>query len=173
MSRFSISAIALVLITGLPAFAQTREEQAKKYAADLKHKDAKVRLAALQELGKLGQVQRKLTLPYVADITKTLTDPDAAVRGAAAETMGKIDPDDKKAAIAKIVELLKNDRSETARTGQETALGILGATVEDAEVKRTAREALLAARKKTDSKREQKVIQAALLLITGPKKKKN
>ena len=38
---------------------------------------------------------------------------------------------------------------------------------------RHAREALLEARKKTDSKREQKVIQAALLLNTGPKKKKD
>jgi hypothetical protein len=34
-----------------------------------------------------------------------------------------------------------------------------------------AREALFEQRKKTESKREQKTIQAALLLITGPKKK--
>jgi HEAT repeat protein len=160
------------LIACVPAFAETREEQAKKYAADLKHKDAKVRLAALQELGKLGQIQRKLTAPYTSDITKALTDSDAGVRGEAANTLGMIDPEDKKAAITKVAELLKNEKSERAREGQEKALGALGATVEDADVKRMAREALLEARKKTESKREQKVIQAALLLITGPKKKK-
>jgi vesicle coat complex subunit len=168
-----IPTIAATLLICVPAFAQTREEQAKKFAADLKDKNAKVRLTALQELAKLGQVQRRLTAPHTPDILKALTDSDAAVRGEAANTLGLIDPEDKKATIAKIVELLKNEKSETAREGQEKALGALGATTDDSEAKRQAREALLEARKKTDSKREQKVIQAALLLITGPKKKKD
>jgi HEAT repeat protein len=172
MARLIASTLAALLIA-VPASAETREEQAKKFAADLKHKDAKVRRTALEELGKLGQLQRKLTLPYIGDISKTLTDPDASVRREAARTLGLVDPEDKKAAVTKIVEILKNEKSEAAREGQETALGALGATAEDAEVKRMAREALLEARKKTESKREQKVIQAALLLITGPKKKKD
>ena len=69
-----------------------------------------------------------------------------------------------------MVERLKEEKSEAAREGQETALGMLGATAEEADVKKMAREALLEARKKTESKREQKVIQAALQLITGKKK---
>ena len=55
----------------------------------------------------------------------------------------------------------------------ETGLGELGAlSTEDADARKMARDALLEAQKKyADSKREQKVIQAALQLINGPKKK--
>jgi HEAT repeat protein len=166
-----ILAISALFLVAASTVAATKEEEAKKYAGDLKNKDAKVRLTAVKELGKLGQLQRKLTAPYVADIMKVLTDSDPGVRGAAAEVLGLIDPEDKKEAVSKIAGLLKDEKSETARAGQEMGLGELGATAEDADVKREAREALMAARKKTDSKREQKVIQAALLLINGPKKK--
>ena len=51
------------------------------------------------------------------------------------------------------------------------SLGELGATAEDEDLKKMARDALLEARKKADGKAEQKVIQAAMQLITGPKKK--
>ena len=173
MIRRSLHMIAVILIGSVTASGATKEEEAKKYAADLKNKDAKVRLTAVKELGKLGQLQRKLTVPYIDDITKVLSDADAGVRGAAAEALGLIDPEDKKTAVTKIAGLLKNEKSETARTGQEMGLGELGATAEDGDVKRMAREALQEARKKTESKREQKVIQAALLLINGPKKKKD
>jgi HEAT repeat protein len=173
MIRCSQNAIVVLFVAAVSAFAETREEEAKRYAGELKSKEAKVRLNAARELGKLGQLQRKLAAPYVADMTRALTDADAAVRGAAAEALGLVDPEDKKAAVTKIAELLKSEKSEVARTGQEMGLGELGATADDADVKRMAREALQEARKKTDSKREQKVIQAALLLITGPKKKKD
>lgn len=171
MSHRMCQVIAVFLISGVSAFAATKEEEAKKAAADLKSKDAKVRMAAVKELGKLGQLQRKLAAPYVPDMIKVLTDSDAAVRGAAAESLGLVDPEDKKEIVTKIADLLKEEKSETARVGQEMGLGELGGSAEDADVKRMAREALAAARKKTDSKREQKVIQAATLLITGPKKK--
>ena len=73
---------------------------------------------------------------------------------------------------SQVADLLKDEKSDTAREGQEMGLGELGATAEDGDVKRMARDALMDARKKhADSKREQKVIQAALLLINGPKKK--
>jgi HEAT repeat protein len=168
MSRLSI----LCLLVACPlAFSASREEEAKKYAADLKSKDAKVRATAVTELGKLGQLQRKLTVPYVSDITKVLTDSDAKVRGEAARALGLVDPEDKKAAITKIVELLKGEKSEEARQGQEMGLGELGSTTDDTELKNMARSALMEARKKTESKREQKTIQAAIQLITGMKKK--
>jgi HEAT repeat protein len=167
--------LRLTILAGLLAAmnlsAATREEEAKRYAADLKNKDAKVRLTALKELGKLGQVQRKLTEPYVDNIIAVLKDSDSKVRGEAARTLGLIDPKDAKAAIEKLAELVKEEKSQEAREGQESGLGELGGTTDDAELKKTARDALMAARKKADDKREQKVIQAALLLITGPKKK--
>jgi HEAT repeat protein len=170
MSPRLVAAVAAGLIAGLTVLAAPREEEAKKYAADLKSKDAKVRQTALTELGKLGAAQRKLTEPYTADILSVLQDSDPGVRGQAARTLAKIDPEDKKGAVNKLIDLLKTDKSETAREGQATGLGELAVMSGDDDLKRTAREALLEARKKTDSKREQKVIQAALLLITGKKK---
>jgi HEAT repeats len=171
MSIRLIAALAAGLITAITAMAAPREEEAKKYAADLKSKDAKVRATALTELGKLGAAQRKLTEPYTNDIVAVLKDSDATVRAAAAKTLARIDPDDKKAAIEKIIGLLKDEKSEVAREGQETGLGELAAMSADDDLKRSAREALLEARKKSDSKREQKVIQGALQQITGKKKK--
>jgi len=165
-----IAAVAILVIGSAPLLAAPREEEAKKYAADLKSKDAKTRVNALKELGKLGSIQRKLTEPYTGDIMAALKDSDANVRGEAARTVGLIDPTEKKEAIEKLVELLKNEKSEAAREGQETGIGELGATTEDMDLKKMAREALLEARKKTESKREQKTIQAALLLITPRKK---
>ena len=162
--------LSLVLCGSTLLVAATREDEAKKYAADLKSKDAKVRLTAVTELGKLGSLQRKLTVPYVADLTKVLTDNDPKIRGEAARVIGLIDVEDKKAAVTQIAGLLKNEKVESAREGQATGLGELGATTEDADVKKMARDALMEARKKTESKREQKVIQAALQLISGRKK---
>jgi HEAT repeat protein len=159
------------LVAAVPISAAPREEEAKKYAADLKNKDAKVRLTAVKELGRLGQLQRKLTEPYVDNIIAVLKDSDAKVRGEAGRTLGLIDPSDAKAAIEKLAELVKTEKSQEAREGFETGLGELGGTSDDTELKKAAREALLEARKKADDKREQKVIQGAILLITGPKKK--
>jgi len=166
-----IVAVFVLAIVAAASLAATREEDAKKYAADLKSKNAKVRLTALTELGKLGAIQRKLTEPYPSDIIGVLNDSDDKVRAEAARTLARIDPKEKKDLVEKLVELLKSEKSEAAREGQETGLGELGATSDDSEVKKMAREALLEARKKTDSKREQKTIQAALILIAGPKKK--
>jgi len=165
-----IAAIAAVVFASTVLVAAPREDEAKKYAADLKSKDAKTRVTALKELGKLGSIQRKLTEPYTGDIMAALKDSDANVRGEAGRTVGLIDPTEKKEAIEKLIELLKNEKAEAAREGQETGIGELGATAEDMDLKKMAREALLEARKKTESKREQKTIQAALLLITPRKK---
>jgi HEAT repeat protein len=164
-------AVAACLVIAPSLSAATKEEEAKKYAADLKSKDAKVRLIALKELGKLGQIQRRLTEPHVDAILGRLKDSDDKVRGEAARTLGLIDPPDTKAAITTIAELLKDEKSQDAREGQEMGLGELGGTADEAELKQLARKALMDARGKANDKREQKTIQAALLLITGPKKK--
>lgn len=163
--------ITLVAATSLPA--ATREEEARKYAADLKHRDASVRLTAVKELGKLGQLQRKLTEPYAKDIVTVLKDANAGVRGEAGRTLGIIDPPDTKAVVEKLAELLKAEKSQEAREGFEMGLGGLGGTTDDADVKSAARQALQEARRSATDKREQKVIQAAIILITGPKKKKD
>jgi HEAT repeat protein len=171
MTRRIISLTAL-LLAGMIVAAAPRGEEAKKYAEDLKSsKSPKTRLTAAKELGRLGQVQRKVTEPYTDVIVTALKDSDPKVRGEAARTLGLIDPTDKKDAIDKLIAILKSEKSEEAREGQEMGLGSLGGTTDDTELKTKARQALLEQRKKTESKREQKVIQAAILLITGPKKK--
>ena len=169
MSR--LAALVVCLVGPLALSAATREEEAKRAAAQLKDKDPKVRVEGLKDLGRLGQIQRKLAEPYVSDVMKALKDPNARVRGEAGRTLGLIDPKDTRGAIKALADLLKDEKSQEAREGQETGLGELGGTTADAELKKEAREALLAARKKAQEKREQKVIQAALLLISGPKKK--
>jgi HEAT repeat protein len=164
-------AVLGLVVTAVSLSAAPREEEAKKYAADLKNKDSKVRLTAVKELGRLGQLQRRLTEPYVDNIIAVLKDSDAKVRGEAGRTLGLIDPPEPKAAIEKLADLLKAEKSQEAREGFETGLGELGGSADDAELKRAARQALLEARKMANDKREQKVIQAAILLISGPKKK--
>ena len=171
MNRRAFPALVVLLFGCVTLVAATRDEEAKKYADNLKSKDAKVRLTAAIELGKLGSVSRKITEPYTPNLITALNDKDAKVRGEAAKTLGLIDPSEKKEVIEKLIGILKAEKEETAREGQEMGLGELGATAEEADVKKMAREALLEARKKTESKREQKTIQAALILINGPKKK--
>lgn len=168
MSR--LAAVA-VLLCGSFAFAESREEEAKKYAGQLKSKDAKVRLQAVIELGKLGQIQRKLAAPYVPDLIGRLKDSEPRVRAEAAKAVARVDVEDKAAAVKEIAALLKDEKSMPAREGQATALGEIGATAEEESTKQAALAALREARKKTDDKREQKIIQAALVLIVGKKKK--
>ncbi len=170
--RLFAIALASLFFAG-QALAIPAEAEAKKYAGDLKSKDAKVRETALKELGKLGGASKKLVEPYLDEITAAMKDSNDKVRGEAAKTLGIADPKDKKDVIGKIAAILKDEKSEQARAGMETGLGELGAMAgEDGDAKKLARDALMDARKKfTDSKREQKVIQAALLLINGPKKK--
>lgn len=174
MLRRTCPALVVGLIAGLAA-AGPREDEAKKYAADLKNKDAKVRLEAAKELGRLGGASRKLVAPYLSDLMSAMKDKDEKVRGEAAKTLGIADPEDKKAVVKMVADALKDEKSETARAGMETGLGELGAmATDDADARKMARDALIEARKKyADSKREQKVIQAALILINGPKKKKD
>ncbi len=69
MAHRLIPSVALLLAGSLPLLAADRAAEAKRYAADLNNKSANVRATALVELGKLGQLQRKLTAPYVSDIS--------------------------------------------------------------------------------------------------------
>lgn len=174
MSIVRLLGLAMLFCCGfsLTLAAATREEEAKKYAGDLKHKDAKVRLQAVTELGKLGAASLKLVTPYVSNITDAIKDKDARVRGEASRTLGMIDAPDKKAAIEAITTALKNEKEAAARGGMYAGLGDIGALTKEASEKKSCRDALLEARKKVDDKREQKLIQAALQQMNGGPKKK-
>src|SRR5687767_4682045 len=137
----TLSLIAL-LFGGLVVVAGPRDEEAKKYAEELKSsKSAKTRQSAAKELGRLGQVQRRVTEPHTDVILAALKDSDPKVRGEAAKTLGLIDPTDKKDAIDKLIAILKSEKSEEAREGQEMGLGSLGGTTDDTELKTKARQA--------------------------------
>ena len=171
MSRRTLAALAICLMIGTALSAASREDEAKKYAKDLKSKDAKIRLTAVQELGKLGSIQHKLIEPYIDNVVNVLKDTDAKVRGEAARTLGLMDPPEKKEMIDKVAGLLKDEKSEIAREGMENGLGSLGALATEPEAKKAALDALTAAAKNAD-KKEMQAIKAARALINPPKKKK-
>lgn len=168
---FALTGVLLLLgVAGLPA--ATKEEEAKKFADNLKSKDAKTRLQAVQELGKLGSASLKLVTPYIDHITEAIKDKDAKVRGEASRTLGMIDPPDKKAAIEAVAKALKEEKDIGARGNMEMGLGDLGALTKDQAEKRMCLDALREARKNATDKQEQKKIQAAMQTINGEKKKK-
>jgi HEAT repeat protein len=129
--RFVKSLAALALFNGLlyltvaPAWANP-EEDAKKYTQDLKKsKDAKVRINALNELGKLVGFQRNLANEAMPDIYKALEDKDAGVRAAAAKCLGACgQPADK--AVPALLKMLKDDKEDAVKMAAAIGLGSMG-----------------------------------------------
>ena len=162
-----------MLVSSLSLSAAGKEEEAKKAADNLKSKDAKIRLQAVKELGKLGSASLKLVTPYIQYITEAVKDKDAKVRGEAGRTLGTIDPPDKKSAIDAVITALKAEKDIEARGNFEMGLGDLGAMTKEADEKKLCLDALKEARKNSQDKNEQRKIQAAMQTITGMGKKKN
>lgn len=108
---------ALFLVVREEALASEKDEEAKKYTEQLrKGKDAKAKITALQELGRLGQIKKSLVADALPDIYKAVEDKDAGVRAAAAEALGKADePYDKAGEI--LVKLLKDDKEDSVKIG--------------------------------------------------------
>src|SRR5262249_12308185 len=104
------------------AIAADAEADAKKYTEDLKKgKDAKVKITALQELGKLGALQKSLVADALPEIYKSLEDKDAGIRAAAASCLGQCDePVDK--AVPALIKLLKEDKEDSVKIGAAKGL---------------------------------------------------
>ncbi|CAN5506562.1 hypothetical protein BH11PLA2_BH11PLA2_04120 [soil metagenome] len=120
---------AVVSVDGLEAASKAAE--AKKAIADLSSaKDAKAKAAALDEIGKIAQVQKSLAEPAMADIKKSLADKDASVRRAAAQCYGRCDPDPKEA-LPILQKMLKED-SEEVKFGVASGLAAMGPNAHDA-----------------------------------------
>jgi len=133
ITSFAVLGIGLyALATGGELFAASKEAEVKKYHELLKTaKDAKGKVLALDELGKLGQVSRDLTEKALPDMLKAFKDKDASVRAAAAEAVGKCDPDPADAVPA-LVDLLKNDKDEKVKIAAAMGLGHMGEKAKDA-----------------------------------------
>ena len=122
----------LFLIVREDALASEKEEDAKKYAEQLrKGKDAKSKIMALQELGTLAQIKKSLIVPALPDVYKAVEDKDPGVRAAAAETLGKSgEPYDKVGEI--LVKLIKDEKEESVKIGALRGLTAMGSDAKDA-----------------------------------------
>jgi HEAT repeat protein len=140
--RFAKSLAAIALFNGL-IYLSVRQEavaasdiaDAKKYTEDLKKaKDSKVRVIALQELGKLAVVQKSLVADALPDIYKSLEDKDASVRAAAATCLGQCDEPTEKSLPA-LMKLLKDDKEDSVKIGAAKGLAAMGPAAKDAALK--------------------------------------
>jgi len=123
---------ALYLCVRQDVIAADREAEAKKYAEDLrKGKDAKTKVTALQELGKLAAVQKSLVEDALPDIYKALEDKDAGIRAAAATCLGQCDePADK--VIPLLTKMLKEDKDDAVKAGAARGLASMGPAAKSA-----------------------------------------
>jgi HEAT repeat protein len=171
---FQLSAWAILLAgmfflaTGLDVFAAGKDAEAKKYTDILNNEKtpAKDRAEAIEKIGELANINKKLGEAALPKIKDALKDKDANVRGQAALAYGRCDPDDKDA-VTSLIDMLKNDKEESVKVNAAKGLAVLG------EKSKAALPALKEARdnaKKEKSKNEG-VYRDALKTISGTKKK--
>lgn len=116
---------ALYLSVREEAVAGEKDEEAKRYTEQLrKGKDAKSKVTALQELGRLAQIKKSLIKDALPDVYKAVEDKDAGVRAAAAEALGKADEPYEKAGDI-LVKLLKDDKEDTVKIGAMRGLSAM------------------------------------------------
>ncbi|HEV3440523.1 MAG TPA: HEAT repeat domain-containing protein [Gemmata sp.] len=132
-ARFVKALSAVALFNGVLYLAILQDSvaasdiaDARKYTDDLKKsKDTKVRVIALQELGKLAVIQKGLVSDALPDIYKSIEDKDAGVRAAAATCLGQCDePTDK--AVPALMKLLKDDKEDSVKIGAAKGLAAMG-----------------------------------------------
>ena len=140
-SRWAKSLSATGLIAGLvvlavgpdAALAADKAKEAAKYAEQLKKaKDAKGKVAALTELGKLGQVMKSFTVAAVPDMIAATKDKEPTVRAAAARSLGMVDPDPTDAVPALLKLVNDKDETEAVRIAAVQGLGAMGPSAKPA-----------------------------------------
>ncbi len=145
--------------------AASKEADAKKSTEDLKKtRDVKVKIAALEKLGELGQIQYSYAEAALPEMMKALDDADAGVRAAAAKAVGQANSEDPDT-VPTLVKLLKSDKEESVKLAAAEGLGLLGAKAKDAVGD------LRAVAKDADKKSKlAKVIGSSIKSINGTKK---
>src|SRR5438132_13650597 len=91
-----------------------RGEEAARYTEQLKKsKDAKSKISAIEEIGKLGTVNKKYAkdaLPYIMDACK---DRDSQLRATAAEALGKsYSGDEDEKVVGLLTDMLKKEKED-------------------------------------------------------------
>jgi HEAT repeat protein len=173
MTRLLKPIAAIALLTGLvaltiapDAYGETKDAEAKKWTERLKSaKDSKSKAEAIEQVGKLAQINKKLGEAGLPTIKAALKDKDLEVRKQAALAFGRCDPDDSDA-VSLLVDLLKNDKDEGVKQNAAMGLAALGSKATDAIP------ALRAASKATENKKLDRVYKDAMKSINGNPKKK-
>ena len=109
-------AVGGLLLSALPARAESRADEAARYTEQLKKsKDAKSKITAIEEIGKLGLVNKKYAkdaIPYIMDACK---DRDSKLRATAAQALGEAysgDEDEK--VVGLLTDMLKKQKEDDA-----------------------------------------------------------
>lgn len=127
MKTVAAAAVAIALSAVTPAFAD-RAEDAARYTKDLKtSKDTKVKLIALEELGKLASIRKSYGKEAIPYIMETCSDKDPKLRAAAAEALGKSYSGDEDAKVVTLLaELVKDDKAEAVKMAAARGLAAMG-----------------------------------------------
>ncbi len=167
-AAFVLSCGFVVLVGYDDLLAAGKAEEAKQWLQKLeKAKNAKERKAAIDELGKIGEVSYNAVEPGISTLQNSLDDKDETVRGAAALALGKIGPDNSDALVTKLTKMLQEEKTEAVRIQIVQGLGFLG------DQAKAATPALQKLRKGLDDQKGKlsRSIKAALKTIQPPKKK--
>lgn len=134
MKRWWVLALTVLIVGGLTLEADLpKPQQVPGLIKKLKDADAKVRLAAAEDLGHLGAVKAAAARPAVPTLVEVVKkDSDVKVRKAALAALGKMDPD-AKLVVPALVEMVKNDKEEKSlRLAAITAIGGIGPNAKSA-----------------------------------------
>ncbi len=129
-AALSLGMFAILAVDGVEAASKAAE--AKKAIADLAAaKEPSAKAAALEQIGKIAQVQKSLATPAMSDIRKAMTDASPVVRKAAATAYGRCDPDPKEG-VPLLVKMLKDEKNEEVKIGIAQGLAAMGPGAKDA-----------------------------------------
>ena len=126
-----ICGFAVLLGGDVLAYADKKAD-AEKYTNDLlTSKDAKVRVTAVEELAKIGQIQKPLIKDAEPEMVKAMTDKELTVRLAALKCVGMIDPDVKEV-MPIYVKALNEEKDASIRLAAISGLAQMGPNAKDA-----------------------------------------
>ena len=132
---FALAALTLgvLLLVSPEGFALAgKKEEADKFLAELRTgKDAKAKVYAIEELAKIGQIQKSAIKDAIPEMMKALENKDGAIRAAAAKAVGMIDPDPKEV-VPILLKMVAEDKDEGVRLGAIAGLGQMGAGAKEA-----------------------------------------
>ncbi len=181
MKRLVALSIGCLLVAWTAAGADSpKQEEVKKYVANLKDKDEKSRINACKGIGEIGQLKSSYAKDAVEPLTALVRkDGSARVRAEAANALGLIDPEQSGPVVEALMGALKDDKDDGVHRAAITALGRLGAKSKDAlpllreeqeKVKKMLDDVKDDKAKSKRFKEQMKVINGAIMAIGGGKK---